>query len=219
MSRISEDYQRIYINLDGVVLSARQDVIDCLNTAINQFCQSEIDCAQYDSLWGRPLENLIQQSLHCDVASARDIVSMYQKVCMDRGFVRATVPEDLHETLHLCKRASAALVGVSSYIPAPEQLLQEKNLRQYFEQISNTMGSRVDHWLGHLGGGDHERTCVVSDNVLDIRSARAYGCFTAAVTWGVSDAWDLGLTTPDVIFYSAAEMKAYFLEGRLPGGW
>ncbi len=213
---------QFYFNLDGALLNAREDILDCLASTLRSHAGCGVTEQQftehYTHHWGVSLNELLQGLSGCSVAQAADLAVEYHHVCEQRGFVKTLVSEDLHELLHLLDRNGAQMHCVSSYIPDPDTLLREKNLHRYFHGIVNTMESRTKFWHQQLTGIEKQKACIVSDRAIDLQYGVVQKIVAAAVTWGVDDQWDLGITTPDVILTSALECKRFFIDGVLPNG-
>ncbi len=214
-------FDRYYFNLDGALLDSQADIIDCLRSAVRMHSHDVADdqslAAQYLGSWGRSINDLISELCGCDVTVAEQIAAEYQRSCLQRGFVKTVVTEDMHELLHRLNRNGGQLHCISSYIPDPETVLREKNLHQYFHRVSNTMHSRMSWWQQEQRAGALRNACIVSDRVIDLRYGVSQNCVTAAVTWGADDSWDLGLETPEVILTDAAQCRQYLIDGVLPG--
>ncbi len=211
---------RYYFSLDGALLNAKTDIIECLQAAITAQAGSTSGekkfTEQYLANWGKSLPELLAVLSDCDLACTQHIATEYSRLCEQRGFVKTRVTEDMHELLHLLNRNGCQLHCVSSYIPDPDTLLREKNLHQYFQKITNTMGCRTEFWQQQLETEGLPGACIVSDRTIDLRFGVAHKSITAGVTWGASDLWDIGVETPDVILTSAGECKRFFIDGVLP---
>lgn len=211
---------RYYFSLDGALLNAQADIIECLQAAITAQAGSTSDENQFTELyranWGKNLLELLAVLSGCEHACSQKIATEYAQLCAQRGFVKTRVTEDMHELLHLLNRNGCHLHCVSSYIPDPDTLLREKSLHQYFQKITNTMGCRTEFWQQQLETEGLPGACIVSDRTVDLRFGVANKSITAGVTWGASDMWDIGIETPDVILTSALECKRFFIDGVLP---
>lgn len=206
---------KILFNLDGVLLNAERDISSCLNLALETKNLPVIPIDSYKLCWGDAILSLIQTQSPCELSVAAQVAVAYQDICQSRGFVQTEVLHDTHSLLGELHNAGVRLESISSYIADPQGLLRKKILDKYFTDHHTTMGNRTTLLRAVLPKDDGMTTWLISDRVEDVKYAvELPNISSAAITWGNSDHWDLGILTPDLVVESAGELRTYFIEGK-----
>jgi phosphoglycolate phosphatase len=211
-------FGHVFFDLDGTLVDPREEIVGCLQYALEAIGAPIPEAASLERFIGPPLTDTFGQLL--GVQNRERIgraIAAYRARFGATGLFQNHVYDGMPGTLETL-RASGRSLWVVTAKPTmySARIVEHHGLRAYFRGVhgSELNGERTDkralirHVLGTegLSPGD---VIMVGDRRHDVVGARANGVASVAVRWGYGSLDELVAARPDVMVESTSELIEY----------
>jgi pyrophosphatase PpaX len=210
-------FDPVLMDLDGTVIDSVALIRESHRHAVTSVLGRELPDERLVANVGRPLRD---QMRAFSPEHADDLLVAY-RTWNHANTARLLAPyagmDDLLRAL--VERGTRLGVVTSKSRPVVDLAFDVLPLGEYFDVViaaEDTAGHKpgpepVEAALRALGAAPGD-ACFVGDSPFDLRSGRAAGCATIAVTWGFFGRGELAAEEPDLIVDTVDELAAVLLE-------
>lgn len=203
-------YDIVIFDLDGTLLNTIGDLAASVDYVMRSRNLPEHTDAEYRQMVGGGIKRLVERALPVELAANEDYVeecvAQFRRYYVD-NIDRHTLPyEGMVELLEeLCQRGVAVAVASNKFQHGTERLISKFFGNIEFVAIEgNREGEplkpdpRIVEKIIAIAGAKRERTVMVGDSGIDIRTAAAANIASIGVAWGfryADELYDAGATT------------------------
>ena len=203
-------YDLIIFDLDGTLLNTIGDLAASVDYVMRSRNLPEHSDAEYRNMVGGGIKRLVERALPAHLAKddgyVEECVAQFRRYYVD-NIDRHTLPyEGMVELLEeLCQRGVAVAVASNKFQHGTERLISKFFGNIEFVAIEgNREGEplkpdpRIVEKIIAIAGAKRERTVMVGDSGIDIRTAAAANIASIGVAWGfryADELYDAGATT------------------------
>lgn len=200
----------VIFDLDGTLLNTIGDLAASVDYVMRSRNLPEHTDAEYRQMVGGGIKRLVERALPKELAAndeyVEDCVTQFRRYYVD-NIDRHTLPyEGMVELLEeLCQRGVAVAVASNKFQHGTERLISKFFGNIEFVAIEgNREGEplkpdpRIVEKIIAIAGAKRERTVMVGDSGIDIRTAAAANIASIGVAWGfryADELYDAGATT------------------------
>ena len=203
-------YDLVIFDLDGTLLNTIGDLAASVDYVMRSRNLPEHSDAEYRNMVGGGIKRLVERALPAHLAKddgyVEECVAQFRRYYVD-NIDRHTLPyEGMVELLEeLCQRGVAVAVASNKFQHGTERLISKFFGNIKFVAIEgNREGEplkpdpRIVEKIIAIAGAKRERTVMVGDSGIDIRTAAAANIASIGVAWGfryADELYDAGATT------------------------
>ena len=203
-------YDLAIFDLDGTLLNTIGDLAASVDYVMRSRNLPEHSDAEYRNMVGGGIKRLVERALPAHLAKddgyVEECVAQFRRYYVD-NIDRHTLPyEGMVELLEeLCQRGVAVAVASNKFQHGTERLISKFFGNIEFVAIEgNREGEplkpdpRIVEKIIAIAGAKRERTVMVGDSGIDIRTAAAANIASIGVAWGfryADELYDAGATT------------------------
>ncbi len=203
-------YDLVIFDLDGTLLNTIGDLAASVDYVMRSRNLPEHSDAKYRNMVGGGIKRLVERALPAHLAKddgyVEECVAQFRRYYVD-NIDRHTLPyEGMVELLEeLCQRGVAVAVASNKFQHGTERLISKFFGNIEFVAIEgNREGEplkpdpRIVEKIIAIAGAKRERTVMVGDSGIDIRTAAAANIASIGVAWGfryADELYDAGATT------------------------
>lgn len=203
-------YDLVIFDLDGTLLNTIGDLAASVDYVMRSRNLPEHSDAEYRNMVGGGIKRLVERALPAQLAKddgyVEECVAQFRRYYVD-NIDRHTLPyEGMVELLEeLCQRGVAVAVASNKFQHGTERLISKFFGNIEFVAIEgNREGEplkpdpRIVEKIIAIAGAKRERTVMVGDSGIDIRTAAAANIASIGVAWGfryADELYDAGATT------------------------
>lgn len=203
-------YDLVIFDLDGTLLNTIGDLAASVDYVMRSRNLPEHSDAEYRNMVGGGIKRLVERALPAHLAKddgyVEECVAQFRRYYVD-NIDRHTLPyEGMVELLEeLCQRGVAVAVASNKFQHGTERLISKFFGNIEFVAIEgNREGEplkpdpRIVEKIIAIAGAKRERTVMVGDSGIDIRTAAAANIASIGVAWGfryADELYDAGATT------------------------
>ncbi len=203
-------YDLVIFDLDGTLLNTIGDLAASVDYVMRSRNLPEHSDAEYRNMVGGGIKRLVERALPTHLAKddgyVEECVAQFRRYYVD-NIDRHTLPyEGMVELLEeLCQRGVAVAVASNKFQHGTERLISKFFGNIEFVAIEgNREGEplkpdpRIVEKIIAIAGAKRERTVMVGDSGIDIRTAAAANIASIGVAWGfryADELYDAGATT------------------------
>ena len=203
-------YDLAIFDLDGTLLNTIGDLAASVDYVMRSRNLPEHSDAEYRNMVGGGIKRLVERALPAHLAKddgyVEECVAQFRRYYVD-NIDRHTLPyEGMVELLEeLCQRGVAVAVASNKFQHGTERLISKFFGNIEFVAIEgNREGAplkpdpRIVEKIIAIAGAKRERTVMVGDSGIDIRTAAAANIASIGVAWGfryADELYDAGATT------------------------
>ncbi|MBQ3043265.1 MAG: HAD family hydrolase [Alistipes sp.] len=203
-------YDLVIFDLDGTLLNTIGDLAASVDYVMRSRNLPEHSDAEYRNMVGGGIKRLVERALPAHLAKddgyVEECVAQFRRYYVD-NIDRHTLPyEGMVEFLEeLCQRGVAVAVASNKFQHGTERLISKFFGNIEFVAIEgNREGEplkpdpRIVEKIIAIAGAKRERTVMVGDSGIDIRTAAAANIASIGVAWGfryADELYDAGATT------------------------
>lgn len=203
-------YDLVIFDLDGTLLNTIGDLAASVDYVMRSRNLPEHSDAEYRNMVGGGIKRLVERALPAHLAKddgyVEECVAQFRRYYVD-NIDRHTLPyEGMVELLEeLCQRGVAVAVASNKFQHGTERLISKFFGNIEFVAIEgNREGEplkpdpRIVEKIIAISGAKRERTVMVGDSGIDIRTAAAANIASIGVAWGfryADELYDAGATT------------------------
>ena len=203
-------YDLVIFDLDGTLLNTIGDLAASVDYVMRSRNLPEHSDAEYRNMVGGGIKRLVERALPAHLAKddgyVEECVAQFRRYFVD-NIPRLTLPNDgMVELLEeLCQRGVAVAVASNKFQHGTERLISKFFGNIEFVAIEgNREGEplkpdpRIVEKIVAIAGAKRERTVMVGDSGIDIRTAAAANIASIGVAWGfryADELYDAGATT------------------------
>lgn len=203
-------YDLVIFDLDGTLLNTIGDLAASVDYVMRSRNLPEHSDAEYRNMVGGGIKRLVERALPAHLAKddgyVEECVAQFRRYYVD-NIDRHTLPyEGMVELLEeLCQRGVAVAVASNKFQHGTERLISKFFGDIEFVAIEgNREGEplkpdpRIVEKIIAIAGAKRERTVMVGDSGIDIRTAAAANIASIGVAWGfryADELYDAGATT------------------------
>lgn len=203
-------YDLAIFDLDGTLLNTIGDLAASVDYVMRSRNLPEHSDAEYRNMVGGGIKRLVERALPAHLAKddgyVEECVAQFRRYYVD-NIDRYTLPyEGMVELLEeLCQRGVAVAVASNKFQHGTERLISKFFGNIEFVAIEgNREGEplkpdpRIVEKIIAIAGAKRERTVMVGDSGIDIRTAAAANIASIGVAWGfryADELYDAGATT------------------------
>ena len=205
----------VIFDLDGTLIDSREDIADCVNSALSAFGLPTWSVDDVTSFIGQGTRTLIERAL----AGREEILDPVFKTFTDlyrRDLLRKTrlYPGVLETLDALAPRALAVLSNKRQEFC--DAILLGLGVRPWFGQVlggdalswKKPHPEPIRHICRKLGANPFETT-MVGEGSADVLAGKAAGAFTVALTDGFGSPWELESLGPDMLLPDMASLRGF----------
>ncbi|MDZ7292550.1 MAG: HAD-IA family hydrolase [candidate division KSB1 bacterium] len=208
----------LIFDLDGTLADTRRDLANAVNHALQKIGKNEITLETITGYVGDGMRKLLERALgetsDADFEMARQhFQHFYAEHLADYSHLYPGVREVLK---YFANKKKAVLSNKPQEFT--EVLLQRLEIRHHFELV---VGGQANLQLKpdpeaaiHILKSLHvspKRSVIIGDGENDIRTGKAAGIMTCAVTYGFRTEQELSALEPDFVVNNLAELKLLFI--------
>lgn len=189
---LSEDYQWIVFDLDGVLIDSTKAILDSLNYCAESLGYDKVDSVDTISEYiGLPLDEFIEKSLNCSKDESEKGKISFREKFVDIYLDKTELLDDVKEVIKYLSGKYKLSVITNKYMEYAEELVKYLGLADFFESVygesveypSKPSGELWDYFISQNSIMDKNSILYVGDSPIDYQFAKSRGIpFVALVT-------------------------------------
>ncbi len=188
----------VFFDLDGTLVNTAEDIVNSINHTRLNYSLCELSLEKGVEKIGLGFETLLKRSLE-EISPDEDLLKEARKIFLDYYLQHITDNSQPYSGIEdvlsfLKKKNITQCIITNKHISYSEKLLEELNLRSYFDVIRGggcgLMLKPAPDMIIDTGKniGYHPSDIImIGDSWTDISSAEQAGCLSILVNWGFKD--------------------------------
>jgi phosphoglycolate phosphatase len=211
-------YSTVLFDLDGTLTDPCEGIVNGHKFTLEKFGIIETDEKKLRTFIGPPLELVYSDEYGFNPEDTQRAVNFYRSYYAEKGVYQNKLYDGITDFLELLKSKNiACMVATSKAEPFALQVLDNFNLRHYFDDVSAAQmdGSRSDKAdiIAHLIEKyrlEKSSVVMIGDRKFDIIGAQKTGIDSIAVGYGYGDDEEFKIAKPTYICKDMKSLAAFF---------
>lgn len=211
-------YSTVLFDLDGTLTDPYEGIVNGHKYTLEKFGIIENDEKRLRTFIGPPLEQVYREEYQFNEEDTKRAVNFYRSYYAEKGVYENKLYEGITELLDLLQsKKIACMVATSKAEPFALQVLENFNLRHYFDDVSAAQmdGSRSDKadviaYLIEKHGLDKSSLVMIGDRKFDIIGAQENGIDSIAAGYGHGEESELKNAGPTYFCGDIKSLTAFF---------